>query len=148
MDVSVTIANLKNASFQWGCNLVEESSSLQWSWGSVQSVTGAKREGLLGAGQLRDKVCHKLADMTQSACAILLSSSSIQCWRSFFSLQRFWCQAFWSYFFPAQLRTSQYLLLSLCSRCQITVCEHFTLPGTMICANVSFTFQVCLLDSC
>ena len=42
-------------------------------------------------------------------------------------------------FFPAVLRTSQYLLLRLGSRGHETMREHFTLPGTIICANFSFT---------
>ena len=45
-------------------------------------------------------------------------------------------------FFPAVLRTSQYLPLCSGSRGDDTQCEHFTLPlaGTIICANFSFTF--------
>ena len=43
-------------------------------------------------------------------------------------------------FFPAVLRTSQYLLLLSGSRCHHTMRKQFTLPGTIICANFSFTF--------
>ena len=38
------------------------------------------------------------------------------------------------------LRTSQYLLLRSGSRGHDTMREHFTLPGTIICSNFSFTF--------
>ena len=57
MDVSVTEANLNNASFQWGCNLATHCSVFVLLClrkahlfsgvdGSIQSVTEAKGEGL------------------------------------------------------------------------------------------------------
>ena len=63
MDVSVTEANLNNASFQWGCNLATHCSVFvqlclrkahlfSGVEGSIQSVTEAKGEGL-GAGPRR-----------------------------------------------------------------------------------------------
>ena len=48
--------------------------------------------------------------------------------------------------FFAELRSSQYLLLRWCSRGYDTRREHCTLPGTIICANFSFTF--CRLAVC
>ena len=42
--------------------------------------------------------------------------------------------------FFAELRSSQYLLLCWCSSSHKTTCEHFTFPGSIICANFSFTF--------
>ena len=63
MDVSVTEANLNNASFQWGCNLATHCSVFvqlclrkahlfSGVEGRIQSVTEAKGEGL-GAGRLQ-----------------------------------------------------------------------------------------------
>ena len=67
-----------------------------------------------------NSIAHKLADMTQSAGAILLSSLPTQFWRSFFELQSIWCIVFWSYLFSAEMRSSQYLLLCWCSaHCQV-----------------------------
>ena len=43
--------------------------------------------------------------------------------------------------FFARLRSSAYLLLCWCSSGHETMREHFTLPGTIICANFSFTRQ-------
>ena len=42
--------------------------------------------------------------------------------------------------FCTEMRSPQYLLLCWCSRGHDTMREHFTLPGTMIFANFSFTF--------
>ena len=63
MDVSVTEANLNNASFQWGCNLatyrsvfvqlcLQKAHLFSGVEGHIQSVTEAKEKGL-GAGPLR-----------------------------------------------------------------------------------------------
>ena len=49
-------------------------------------------------------------------------------------------------FFPAELSSPQYLLLSWWSRSNDTMREHSTFPGTIICAKFSFTF--CRLQFC
>ena len=59
--------------------------------------------------------------MTQLDCAILLCSLSTQCWRSFYELQSFWCQVFWSFFFHAELRLNIYY--SVRAHTAMTLCN-------------------------
>ena len=88
---------------------------------------------------------HKLADteMTQLAGAIISSISSTQCCRSFFN-----CRASDAKYFNHNFSCSVENLsifttpLNVCSgsRCHDTMRKHFTLPGSIICANFSFIF--------
>ena len=135
MCASLTVANLKHASFQWGCSLAtqclrgvvfQESASVQWSWGQHLVCDWGKRgrvRGLSAACACKFQILR--AWWRNIHLFLLLNQFCSRFERYFFSLQIFWCTVFWSCFSCRVEQPSVFaipLVLTLPRHCLLALC--------------------------